>query len=165
MAYCKVNKLTEELAEDFIGYKLGKNTEIPNNLTAKTLRRLAADLEREHGDLFKNMLKSLRSPHTGETVFLKIAKEMFTDQIINWGRIAVLYTFAGHMAVYCEKNRMKTESENVACWVSSFVKSNMTDWIVKNGGWVCILIVASLVDLVEPVVLVYLLKRLSLCID
>lgn len=140
MAYCKVNKMTEELSEDFIGYKLGKNTEIPNNLTAKTLRRLAADLEREHGELFKNMLEGLRSSQTDETLFFKIAKEMFTDQITNWGRIAVLYTFAGHMAVYCDKRNLKTESENVAYWVSSFVKSNMTDWIVKSGGWVCILL-------------------------
>ncbi|WP_395241737.1 Bcl-2 family protein, partial [Salmonella sp. s51933] len=64
-----------------------------------------------------------------------IAKEMFADHIINWGRIAVLYTFAGQMAIYCERNNMKAESANVPDWLSTFVNKNLSSWIEKTGGW------------------------------
>ena len=134
-----VNKMSEELAKDYIGYKLGLKSDTPNNAAAKTLRRLAADLEREHGDLFNNMLKELNKAqqnHVNGVVFQNIAKEMFADHIINWGRIAVLYTFAGQMALFCEKHNMKAESANVPDWLSTFVNKNLSGWIEKRGGWV-----------------------------
>lgn len=132
----KVNEISEQLAYDYVGFKLGKNPGAPTSLTAKTLRRLAADLERQHGDLFKNMLNSLNSPGKNTDTFQRIADEMFSDQVINWGRIAVLYTFAGHMAVHCENSNRQVESEKVAYWLSTFVNRKLSNWIVKAGGWV-----------------------------
>ena len=132
--------MSEELAKDYIGFKLGKKLETPNNSAARTLRRLAKDLEREHGELFHNMLKGLnaepQSYSLNGALFQSIAKEMFADRVINWGRIAVLYTFAGELAVYCKEHHMEAESASVSGWLSAFVDKNLSGWIEKTGGWV-----------------------------
>ena len=129
---------TKDLAEDFVCYKLGKGKPVNIiSLTAKTLRRIAADAEATHGDLFANMMRTIAcdSDDISES-FLKVVEAMFADNIINWGRVAILFTFSGHFALYCEQHGSQEDADAVVNWLTQFVKRRLHKWIQNNGGWV-----------------------------
>ena len=104
------------LAKDLIDYKLGQSTE-PANAAAKTLRKLSDDIEKRNPDL------------------LEIAKEVFSDGVINWGRIAVLYAFGARLGKHCCDNDMSEQLDYIPEWIARFV-TGLSDWIEKQGGWV-----------------------------
>jgi hypothetical protein len=61
---------------------------------------------------------------------------MFADNVINWGRIAVLFTFAGHIALYCNRHDSQEDADLVVLWLTEFVNRKLLKWIQNNGGWV-----------------------------
>ena len=130
--------MTRELADDFVLFKLGKGR--PANtisLSARTLRRIAAELEKTHGDLFANMIKTIDCCSDAISVtFVEIAENMFADKVINWGRIAVLFTFAGNLALYCDRHDLEEDTKLVVLWLTEFVNRRLLKWIQNNGGWV-----------------------------
>ncbi|XP_028406837.1 apoptosis regulator BAX-like [Dendronephthya gigantea] len=133
----KIMDMTKELAEDIVLFKVGKETPAASvSLTARTLRRIAAEVEATHGDLFVNMLRTLdcQTDNYSE-VYSKIVESMFEDHVINWGRIAVLFTFSGHLALYCKQHGLQEESDLVPLWLTSFVNKRLLKWIQNIGGW------------------------------
>jgi hypothetical protein len=122
------------LAKDLINYKLGRNLP-PANTTAKTLRKLSDDIELRNPDLLERLCSKLNfSKETGYSSFCEIAKEVFGDGIINWGRIAVLFAFCAKLGKYCNENNMSDEIENITQWTATFVTE--LGWIESQGGWV-----------------------------
>ncbi|EDO34312.1 predicted protein [Nematostella vectensis] len=125
-------KIAHELAKDFIGYKLGKGTRL-NTKSALILRKLSNQIENKHELFLRNMCDRLDiRQHNAPETFKQVADEIFGDGI-NWGRIVVLYTFAGKVAKYCQENQLDN-AENVATWVGNYVASK-SDWVKKAGGW------------------------------
>ena len=123
------------LAKDLIGYKLGRNLP-PANATAKTLRKLSDDIEVKNPDLLEQLCRKLNfTKETGYASFCEIGKEIFSDGIVNWGRIAVLFAFGAKLAKYCSVNSMGDEIENITEWTTRFV-TGLDSWVERQGGWV-----------------------------
>jgi hypothetical protein len=134
----RIMDMTKELAQDFVLFKLGKASPANSvSLTARTLRRIATEAEAKHGELFANMMRTIScsSDDISES-FLKIVEAMFADNIINWGRIAILFTFAGHLALYCDRHGSHGDADLVVLWLTEFVNKRLLKWIQNNGGWV-----------------------------
>jgi hypothetical protein len=134
----KVMEMTKELVHDFIWFKLGKATPAQSiSLTARTLRRIGSEVEAKHGDLLANMMMrtiSCSDDHISESLS-KIVETMFADNVINWGRIAVLFTFAGHIALYRNRHGLQVNADLVVLWLTEFVNRKLLKWIQNNGGW------------------------------
>ncbi|XP_046839125.1 apoptosis regulator BAX-like isoform X2 [Xenia sp. Carnegie-2017] len=121
------------LVNDLIGYKIGRNVP-PVNATAKTLRKLSDDIEERNPDLLEQLCSKLNFTHeTGYNSFSAIANTVFSDGIINWGRIVVLLAFSARLGRYCEENNMSDQIESISGWTARF----LTDlgWIQAQGGW------------------------------
>ena len=128
---------TNELAKDFVGFKLGKTSTADVSMIARTLRRVAADVESNHGDLFQNMIRTIAcgSGDISQS-YSDIVKNMFSDSVINWGRIAVLFTFSGQVAIHCDKQGSPEDADRVISLLTDFVNTRLSNWIEKAGGWV-----------------------------
>ena len=123
------------LAKDLIDYKLGQSTE-PANAAAKTLRKLSDDIEKRNPDLLEQLCTKLNfSKETRYCSFAEIAKEVFSDGVINWGRIAVLYAFGARLGKHCCDNDMSEQLDYIPEWIARFV-TGLSDWIEKQGGGV-----------------------------
>lgn len=62
---------------------------------------------------------------------------MFCDEIYNWGRIATVYAFAGHLAKYLieQLNGDDRDAYNLGIYVGMFVNERLGTWIASNKGW------------------------------
>lgn len=131
-------EITKELANNYILFKRGKKSADKNiSLTAKTLRRTSSMLEANHGELFANMITNIsRCPDEISQSFVKVLENIFSDNVINWGRIAILFTFAGQLAVYCDRHETQEQADLVVFWLAEFVNTRLLKWIENNGGWV-----------------------------
>lgn len=128
---------TNELAKDFVGFKLGKTSAADVSMIARTLRRVAADVESNHGDLFQNMIRTIAcSSDDISQSYSDIVKNMFSDNVINWGRIAVLFTFSGQVAIHCQKQGSPEDADRVISLLTDFVNTRLSNWIENAGGWV-----------------------------
>ena len=123
------------LARDLIDYKLGRGVP-PVSDTAKTLRKLSDDIEQRNPMLLEQLcVKYDVSTETGYRSFSQIAKEVFSDGIINWGRIVVIFAFGAKLGMYSKEKNMPEQLDNIPQWIGRFVM-NHKEWIEKQGGWV-----------------------------
>lgn len=121
------------LLKDLIYFKLGQNLS-PVNVTARTLRKLSDNIELKNPDLFREMCSKLNfSKETVYNSFCEVAKEMFSDGIMNWGRIATLFAFVAQVAKYCMENHTSEQIDEITEWTARFVTE--MNWIEQQGGW------------------------------
>ncbi|XP_064607997.1 apoptosis regulator R11-like [Liolophura sinensis] len=74
-----------------------------------------------------------------EQVITRIFDSMFSDGIVNWGRIGAAYAFG---VKYCLKkstdingNRQGLPDERILRCVGKYVGEKLGTWIEKQGGW------------------------------
>ena len=76
--------------------------------------------------------------------YCAIVRGMFSGNVINWERIAVLFTFSGQLAIYCEKEqRSPIYADIIILLLAQFVNTENTElfkWIQNAGGWVSLVI-------------------------
>lgn len=108
----------------------------------KSLKMLVDKILQENSLLFQRMIKSLKltDKTSSRLAIRQVAKELFTDSQINWGRIVTLYAFVGELANYGEKSfAMDTKAGGYAKYigeaVGEYVAEELTPWISKQGGW------------------------------
>ena len=113
---------------------LVENQAKPANATAKTLRKLWRDIELRYPDLLQQMCSKLNfSQETVYSSYGEVVTEILSDDIINWGRIAVIFTFCAHVCKYCRENNMDTQIDNITIWTARFVAE--LGWVEQQGGW------------------------------
>ena len=121
------------LLEDLISFKLGQNLP-PVSETAQTLRKLSDNIELKNPDLFGEMCLKLNfSKETVYDSFCKVAKEVFSDGIVNWGRIATLLAFVPQVAKYCIENHISEQVDRITEWTARFVTE--MNWFEQQDGW------------------------------
>lgn len=129
----RLESKAHELAKDYVYFKLSKEWH-SNCKEAMLLRRLGQEIEVRHELLLKHMCERLDiNEESAERTFKEIADETFATGV-NWGRIVVLYTFAGKMAVFSSEHHLDL-ADRIVTWVGDYVTS-LSDWICKEGGWV-----------------------------
>ncbi|NP_001274311.1 uncharacterized protein LOC100215682 [Hydra vulgaris] len=129
-------KIAKEVAYQLIQKKTGKN--IKNQQIRKEtelMMRLVEEIEIKHELFLSNMCKRLNlNTENAQSMFHTIAEEIFSDGI-NWGRIIVLYAFAGKIAEHCRKSNDEQIIDKIALWVAGFV-AKKSSWIRDSGrGW------------------------------
>jgi len=65
--------------------------------------------------------------------FFTVAKEIFQDGTVNWGRIVMLFYFAYKLTVSLLSQGQLIDE--VIEWVAKFVSDNLSSWISSRGGW------------------------------
>lgn len=101
--------------------------------TAIVLRQIGDDLD-SHQQL-NNLLNQISiSPDTAFETFASIASEIFTDGVINWGRIVTVIYLGYKMAfkLLFEGGLWKT----IIKWILKFIGERLAHWILNSGGWV-----------------------------
>lgn len=84
------------------------------------------------------MLIKLELDKRGEDmrVISSVAKELFSDGITNWGRIASLLAFGVVVSQYEKKSGRGHCVSLVAEEISSYLLANKKEWLLKNNSWV-----------------------------
>lgn len=139
---------TRNLVADYLNHRLRKRNYVWNGCppleTASTnkiqtaLRNLSDEFERRYRDEFDDMVSQLNiTPDMAYPTFLAVAQELFIDGI-NWGRVVALITFGGAIAIECVDKDMEHLVDSIHDWVSTYITSNLDQWITSHGGWVSI---------------------------
>lgn len=84
------------------------------------------------------MTKQLSLDDRGDDVSFisSVAKSIFADGVVNWGRIASLVAFGAVVAQYMKDNGRRDCVDQVAQEISEYLLRDRRDWLIKNNGWV-----------------------------
>ena len=138
---------TRYLVADYLNYRLQKHgytwtnkppLENVNNIHT-AMRKLADEFEERYSAEFESMVEQLHiTPNIAYPTFIAVARELFVDGI-NWGRIVALFAFGGAIAIECVEKDMGHLVDSIYDWVSTYLQSNLDQWISSQGGWVGII--------------------------
>src|SRR6218665_193981 len=135
-----VQKNAIEIADDVVLYMVGTqsiSTIRPPNSYAKTMRRTVKDVSQKHEKVFNGMARKLGFTNQVVTTVLgSVLDEVFSDGQYNWGRLVMVYAFAGWMARHCALNDMHEYVQRIAHTAGLYVANKLASWIENNGGWV-----------------------------
>lgn len=84
------------------------------------------------------MIERLNLEQNGEDMsfITTVAKEIFSDGITNWGRIASLLTFGAIVCKHQEERGLGKCVSLVAENIASYLLTAQRDWLLKNKAWV-----------------------------
>ncbi|KAL7887445.1 hypothetical protein AOLI_G00051660 [Acnodon oligacanthus] len=110
----------------------GRHSEV-----VQAMRRVVDGLVVKHELVYKGMLTRLGMEDRGDDMHIirTVAKELFSDGITNWGRIASLLAFG---AVVCRHQNQMGRGHCVSLVgqeISSYLLSDQKDWLLKNKAW------------------------------
>lgn len=129
-------KVAKDVAKEYIYIKVGKQLKNAPRKETEIVLRLSEEIEGKHDMLLKSMCNRLNiTADNAYKTFCEISEEIFKDDI-NWGRIVVLYTFAGKLAIHCKNNKMDGMIEKLIQWLGNVIGRKHL-WIKEKGnGWV-----------------------------
>ena len=133
----ETERIAREINSAFVAYKLGKGMEYIENMNNSFFKYCDMMYKMYDEHLYKVTRKVLLDSNENiETFFNNILTDMFSDNIINWGRILMVFVFGARIAVLC-KDRNRTDLiDQVIRSVDNFVKTDILEWIDIKGGWV-----------------------------
>jgi len=76
------------------------------------------------------------TPNSAQPLFITSLHSLFSDGIINWGRVVALLAFSGSVAAQCVEKEMPFLVDSVIDWTTTYISTNLASWIHDNGGWV-----------------------------
>lgn len=128
-------RIAKDVAKEFISTKVGRPLKNSMRKETEVVLRLSQEIELKHEMLLKSMCNRLNiTADNAYKTFCEIADEIFNNDI-NWGRIVVLYTFAGKLAVHCKSSKMESMIDKIISWLGNFVAKKQA-WIKEKGrGW------------------------------
>ncbi|KAI4893291.1 hypothetical protein NFI96_019697 [Prochilodus magdalenae] len=136
--YETLDKDTCDIISDFLQNFTGLSLSYGRHSSVvQTMRRVVDGLVVKHELAYKGMLTKLALEDRGDdmAVIGSVAKQLFSDGITNWGRIASLVAFG---AVVCQHQNKMGKGHCVSLVgqeISSYLLSNQRDWILKNKAW------------------------------
>ncbi|PAA63999.1 hypothetical protein BOX15_Mlig030621g1 [Macrostomum lignano] len=115
----------------------------PLSVEAGIGRRLAEigdEIQQRYQPEFDEMIKSLdgqlTDPASSFDTFRRVARRLFHDGSINWGRIVALFCFGYRIAVEKIRRGVSGFLRNVVQWIFRFlVQERIARWIADHGGW------------------------------
>lgn len=119
------------------GLEIPKELEVDQQKINKDVARAIRDMgDRLSNDASLNrMISQVHvSKDTAFDTFLQVAKSIFEDGIVNWGRVVTLFYFGYKLAVQVifEIPLIKM----IIKWVCKYIKDQLAEWIFNQGGWV-----------------------------
>ncbi|XP_016134557.1 apoptosis regulator BAX-like [Sinocyclocheilus grahami] len=71
-----------------------------------------------------------------QEVFMKVAREIFSDRKFNWGRVVALFYFACRLVIKAITTRIPDIVRTIISWTMSYIQEHVINWIREQGGWV-----------------------------
>ncbi|XP_076844585.1 induced myeloid leukemia cell differentiation protein Mcl-1b [Brachyhypopomus gauderio] len=102
-----------------------------------TMVRVVGGLAEKHEVAYKGLISKLNLDERGDDmhVITTVAKEMFSDGVTNWGRIASLLSFGAMVCKYHSDRGQDHRVRLVAEEISSYLLSDKRDWLLTNKAW------------------------------
>ena len=83
------------------------------------------------------MCDGLNVIEVGDTIQVqRVLEEVFSDGVVNWGRVLTAVAFGGILSLQCEERKIEGCLDAIPNHVTVFVVQRLGGWIVENGGWV-----------------------------
>ncbi|KAM9487849.1 induced myeloid leukemia cell differentiation protein Mcl-1b [Clarias gariepinus] len=103
----------------------------------QTMKRVVDGLLVKHELVYKGMFNKLSLDEKGDDMRVvgSVAKELFSDGITNWGRIASLLAFGVAVARYEKESGRGHCVSLVAHEISTYLMDNQKEWFLKNNSW------------------------------
>ncbi|XP_004071362.1 apoptosis regulator BAX isoform X2 [Oryzias latipes] len=102
-------------------------------------KRLAQCLQQIGDELDGNVeLKRLiddSSLSPSKEVFLKVALEIFSDGVYNWGRVVTLFYFACRLVIKALITKVPDIIRTIFTWTIDYLRDYVIAWIREQGGW------------------------------
>ncbi|KAH8866108.1 Bcl-2 homologous antagonist/killer [Schistosoma japonicum] len=140
---------TETIVEEFVRLKLKQSAGIVQRRRTSTdmetqaligrLIEISNELEAQYGERLNRDAEVWIRSATYEK-FLQIATGVFSDGIINWSRIVVLFMFAVKVVVNAISKGLGGLASDVIRLVVKFIFIHgIYKWVQSHGGWVAVL--------------------------
>ncbi|KAG1968442.1 bcl-2-like protein [Pimephales promelas] len=71
-----------------------------------------------------------------QDVFMKVAREIFSDGKFNWGRVVALFYFACRLVIKAILTKVPDIIRTIISWTMSYIQEHVVNWIREQGGWV-----------------------------
>eukprot|EP00062_Callorhinchus_milii_P024382 gi/632984220/ref/XP_007909032.1/ PREDICTED: apoptosis regulator BAX-like [Callorhinchus milii] len=99
-----------------------------------------SDSLRRIGDLLSNDTKLQQGiahmSDCSKETFFKVAEEVFSDGVVNWGRVVMLFIFACILVLKALTQSIPNIIQTVISWTMEFMQRYVLQWIQNHGGWV-----------------------------
>ncbi|KAI5097162.1 BCL2 associated X, apoptosis regulator a [Silurus meridionalis] len=96
---------------------------------AQCLQQIGDELD-NNADLQRMLADSSIQP-TRE-IFVKVAREIFSDGKFNWGRVVALFYFACRLALL---KKIPEIIQTIVTWTMDYLQEHVITWIQEQGGW------------------------------
>ncbi|KAL8177433.1 UNVERIFIED_CONTAM: hypothetical protein K2H54_004917 [Gekko kuhli] len=127
---------TAQLVSDYLQYHWGSQA-LPPNQIAKTLWRVADELESREKMLFHMICNPAALPKPGKVAvhLSRVAAQMEVDSDLNWGRVVVLVVFTGNLADVLAEWGAHEETDTLAEALVTYLAGEKCMWLEAQGGW------------------------------
>jgi len=139
--YCYIAKMfctqTCNVVKDVCHYIADKHLYgKPPDDTCMFIRKLVEQEIEDYPSLI-DISRRLNFRHLNDINQVKeVVEEMFSDGVVNRGRIITLLAFGGLVSHLCTERKLIHPAEIVTNIISVFLLQRLGDWIIRHGGWV-----------------------------
>lgn len=107
-----------------------------NSRVLTAMRELCDELRQKQEPAFTGMLSCINAqPDRLPDQLNRVMTNLFTDQTVNWGRIAALVTFCAVLAEDCVRKEMPNLVPRIIGLAACFIDTDLRSWINSHGGW------------------------------
>ncbi|KAF5895837.1 apoptosis regulator BAX, partial [Clarias magur] len=99
---------------------------------AQCLQQIGDELD-NHADLQRMLSDSSLQPT--KDVFVKVAREIFSDGKFNWGRVVALFYFACRLVIKALLTKIPDIIRTIINWTLDYLREHVINWIREQGGW------------------------------
>ncbi len=118
------------VVDQYVLYKTGKLEYKLLNSYAKTMLKLSSELEQKHGEFFEQAPNKIKNGSYTSTLE-SLHQEVVKDGVINWGRIAAMFTVCSK----CIENEGENNANvyEIKDWLKNYMKKQRK-WIKQKGN-------------------------------
>uniref|UniRef100_A0A3B4V4G9 BCL2 associated X, apoptosis regulator a n=1 Tax=Seriola dumerili TaxID=41447 RepID=A0A3B4V4G9_SERDU len=102
-------------------------------------KKLAQCLQQIGDELDGNveLQRMMNDPSVNPTkdIFMKVAREIFSDGRYNWGRVVALFYFACRLVIKALVTKVPDIIKTIISWTLDYLRDNVINWIREQGGW------------------------------
>ena len=98
---------------------------------------LCEKFEHRYAKSFEERCKECAKDNLTQEGYWSILSQLL-DNDLNWGRIIVIFAFAGALSVDRMRSNCHRDVENIQDWTCKFMKKHVELWVAKNNGWVSV---------------------------
>ncbi|XP_064842183.1 apoptosis regulator BAX-like isoform X1 [Oncorhynchus masou masou] len=67
-------------------------------------------------------------------VFMRVAREIFSDGKFNWGRVVALFYFASRLVIKALLTKVPDIIRTIIIWATDYLRDHVINWIRDQGG-------------------------------